>query len=99
VLPSRRTLRQWLDQGSIISSSTLGPLPAGAAETRSASPAGGIVTSPPAFAEVTIFLGYPTLAVMAQRAEHMNMSTSLADDQKRKWIRFKAGANGKTRAR
>jgi hypothetical protein len=35
------------------------------------------------FAEGTIFLGYPTLAVMAQRAEYMNMSTSLADDETR----------------
>jgi uncharacterized protein len=29
---------------------------------------------------------------MAQRAEYMNMSTSLADDETRKWIKFKARA-------
>jgi hypothetical protein len=29
---------------------------------------------------------------MAQRAEYMNISTSLADDETRKWIKFKARA-------
>jgi uncharacterized protein len=79
-----------LDQGSIISSATpplqnwggYNPAITGWAYNNLAS----------GFAEGTIFLGYSTLAVMAQRAEYMNMSTSLADDETRKWIKFKARA-------
>jgi hypothetical protein len=45
-----------------------------------------------AYLEGQMFLGYPTLATMAQRVEYQNMVMSIADDMTRKWIRLKAKA-------
>ncbi len=42
--------------------------------------------------EGQMFLGYPTLALMSQRAEYQNMVKTIADDMTRKWIRLKASA-------
>ena len=45
-----------------------------------------------AYLEGQMFLGYPTLALMSQRAEYQNMVKTIADDMTRKWIRLKASA-------
>ncbi len=45
-----------------------------------------------AYLEGQVFLGYPTLALMSQRAEYQNMVKTIADDMTRKWIRLKASA-------
>jgi uncharacterized protein len=42
--------------------------------------------------EGQMFLGYPVLAAMSQRAEYNRMVTTIADDMTRKWIEFKASA-------
>ena len=39
-----------------------------------------------------MFLGYPTLAVMSQRAEYNTMVHTIADDMTRKWIELRASA-------
>ena len=45
-----------------------------------------------AAAEGMIFLGFPTLAALAQRNENMVATMTIADDMTRKWIRLKGQA-------
>ena len=44
-------------------------------------------------AEGQVFLGFPTLAVMAQRPEYHAMVSILSDDMTRKWIELKSSAD------
>jgi uncharacterized protein len=45
-----------------------------------------------AYLEGQMFLGFPTLAAMSQRAEYMTPIATIADDMTRNWIKLKAAA-------
>jgi hypothetical protein len=73
-----------LDQGSIISSSIPGPLQSWSSYNPAAITNWAYNNLTSGFAEGTVFLGYPTLAAMAQRAEYMNISTACQSSPRRR---------------
>ncbi len=78
------------DQASIISSAIGGPSASAGWSSMSAWAWGQYELS--SYAEGQMFLGYPILALMAQRAEYQNIVKTIADDMTRKGIRLKASA-------